>query len=328
MTTLYVDRKDADLDLEGDTLVVRVGGERHGTAPIGILERVVLRGSSRIASRVITKLAERGVGLLLLSGRNNAPAATLLGRPGGDSALRIAQVRILDDEEARRWLSLGLVRGKIAGQARLLRQAQIDYPSKLLSDALETLDRASEKIESNEPTPTRKQLRGVEGAAAAAYFKGFGTLFAPALDFTGRNRRPPRDPVNVCLSLGYTLLHFEATRAAASHGLDPLIGIYHDPSHGRESLACDLAEPCRPLVDRWAWGLFRDDALRADSFSMLKSGACRLGKAGREVVYRSFEEEAALMRRLLDRTCKALVSELRARLVLSLPEIEIEDGPG
>lgn len=328
MTTLYVDRSDADLDLEGDTLVIRVKGERQGTAPVGVLERVVLRGSSRIASRVITKLAERGVGLLLLSGRNNAPAATLLGRPGGDSALRIAQARLLDDEPARQWLALGLVRGKIAGQARLLRQAQTEAPHKLLADALSAIDRASERLESTQPHPTRKQLRGIEGAAAAAYFKGFGSLFAPALDFQGRNRRPPRDPVNVCLSLGYTLLHFEATRIAASHGLDPLIGIYHDPVHGRESLACDLAEPCRPLVDRWVWGLFSEELLRAESFTTLKTGACRLGKAGREVVYRSFEEDAALMRRVLGRSTRALVEELRIRAPLALPQIEIEDGPG
>lgn len=328
MTTLYIDRKDADLDLEGDTLVVRVAGERQGTAPLGILERVVLRGSSRIASRVITKLAERGVGLLLLSGRMNAPSATLLGRPNGDSALRIAQVHLLQDEDARCELSLGLVRGKIAGQSRLLREAERERSSKVLCDALVALDRAGERLESTAELPTRKQLRGIEGAAAAAHFKGLGTLFSPSLEFNGRNRRPPRDPVNVCLSLGYTLLHFEATRIAASNGLDPLIGVYHDPAHGRESLACDLAEPCRPLVDRWVVALFSEERLRKDSFSTLKTGACRLGKAGREIIYRDFEEAAPLMRRLLERTTRALTDELRGRAQPSLPQIEIEDGPG
>src|SRR3954469_12728039 len=34
------------------------------------------------------------------------------------------------------------------------------------------------------------RLMGLEGAGAAAYFEGLASLFAPALGFTGRNRRP------------------------------------------------------------------------------------------------------------------------------------------
>jgi hypothetical protein len=73
---------------------------------------------------------------------------------------------------------------------------------------------------------------------------GIGTLI-----FGGRNRRPPRDPANAVLSLGYTLLHFEAVRACYGAGLDPMIGFFHNLDFGRESLACDLVEPLRPRLD-------------------------------------------------------------------------------
>lgn len=330
MTTLYVDRKDADLDIEGDTLVVRVNGERQGTAPLRLLERVVLRGTAKIATRLVTKLAERGVSLLLLSGRANAPAAILSGQPGGDTALRLAQYDLTRNEEARRVMSVGIVHTKIAGQTRLLHSVMREKPSKPLADAIARIDRASERLASNVTIPERRQLRGIEGAAAAAYFKGFTSLFAPSLDFTGRNRRPPRDPVNVCLSLGYTLLHSDAVRIAAGAGLDPMLGIYHDITPGRESLACDLAEPVRPLVDRWTLGLFESGDLTNDHFSLAQDKVgCRLGKAGREIVYRSFEEEAPLMRRLLTRSVRAVVTELRQRMPAQLPapDITIEDEP-
>jgi CRISPR-associated protein Cas1 len=42
------------------------------------------------------------------------------------------------------------------------------------------------------------------------------------------------------------LLHFEAVRMAHAAGLDPLLGFYHRPAFGRESLACDLIEPPAP----------------------------------------------------------------------------------
>lgn len=330
MTTLYVDRKDADLDVEGDTLVVRVNGERQGTAPLRLLERVVLRGTAKIATRLVTKLAERGVSLLLLSGRSNAPAAILSGQPGGDTALRLAQYDLTRNEEARRVMSVGIAHTKIAGQTRLLHSVMREKPSKPLADAIARIDRVSERLASTATVPERKQLRGIEGAAAAAYFKGYISLFAPSLDFTGRNRRPPRDPVNVCLSLGYTLLHSDAVRIAASAGLDPMLGIYHDITPGRESLACDLAEPVRPLVDRWVLDLFDSGELTGDHFSIAQDkNGCRLGKAGREIVYRSFEDEAALMRRLLTRSVRAVVTELRQRMPAELPapDIAIEDEP-
>ena len=154
-------------------------------------------------------------------------------------------------------------------------------------------------------------LRGIEGAAARAYFHGLAALFPASLEFSGRNRRPPRDPVNACLSLGYTLLHFDAVRACHIAGLDPLLGFYHRPSFGRESLASDLIEPLRPHLDRQVWHLFRDRILHADHFSQDK-GACLLGKAGRAAFYQDYESHAAATRRLLLRQCRILAKHLKA----------------
>jgi CRISP-associated protein Cas1 len=67
-------------------------------------------------------------------------------------------------------------------------------------------------------------------------------------DFNGRNRRPPRDPVNALLSLGYSLLAKDLTIVAQTVGFDPYLGYYHQPRFGRASLALDLMEPFRPLI--------------------------------------------------------------------------------
>jgi len=106
------------------------------------------------------------------------------------------------------------------------------------------------------------------------------------------------------------MLHFDAVRAAHAAGLDPLLGFYHRPAFGRESLACDLIEVLRPHADAWVWQQFRSRALRNDHFS-LHNGACVLGKAGRERFYSAWEGSVKLPRRWLRARCALLARSLR-----------------
>ena len=74
--------------------------------------------------------------------------------------------------------------------------------------------------------------------------KGSGFAF----DFNGRNRRPPRDPPNALLSLGYSMLAKELAGICHVVGLDPFLGFFHQPRYGRPALALDLMEEFRPLI--------------------------------------------------------------------------------
>lgn len=315
MATLYVDRKGAEIDAEADTIVVRSDGERRGTVPLRTLERVVVRGTARLSTRLIARLMDHGVSLMIMAGRKGLPAATFAAASAPDAGLRVAQYRLAMDETARSVLSGQLVAAKLRAHKRVLAEAGASQPrrqGRAIRDAIAALDTGLGRIEQAEPPPSRASLRGIEGAAAAAYFKALGAFFPQALGFEGRNRRPPRDPVNACLSLGYTLLHADALRAIAMVGLDPMIGIYHELKPGRESLACDLAEPARPLVDRFVLGLFDDAVLRPEDFRNDKGG-CLLNKRGRQDFYRAYEDSAPLQRRILGRIARRLVAELRAR---------------
>jgi CRISPR-associated protein Cas1 len=144
-----------------------------------------------------------------------------------------------------------------------------------------------------------------------------------SLGFHTRNRRPPRDPVNACLSLGYTLAHFEAVRAAHAAGLDPFLGFFHEIAFGRESLACDLIEPLRPRVDAWVWEMFRSRGLRAEHFTLDK-GACLLEKTGRARFYERFEQFLDSAGRRLRGYCQLLARALRAQAP-DLPAVAEEE---
>src|SRR5690606_29524604 len=131
-----------------------------------------------------------------------------------------------------------------------------------------------------------ESLLGIEGTAAHIYFANFAGMIkvddgdAPTFDFTRRNRRPPRDPVNALLSLGYALLVRDLTHVCHAIGFDPFIGFYHQPRFGRPALALDLMEGFRPLIVDSAvltainTGMVtRDDFLRAgDSVTLTARG--------------------------------------------------------
>ena len=310
MSTLYLDRRDLALKLEGRALAIYAAGERHGTVPLHLLERVVMRSAVSLESSLLARLADEGIAIQLHGGRFGGAIALVHGKGHGDAARRIGQYRAYGDGDWRRRWSRMLVRAKLKGQARLLRQAREARPDehRPLTVGLERLNQALSHLAGSSAL-SLESLRGVEGAAAAAYFQALTGLFPPALNFSGRNRRPPRDPVNAVLSLAYTLLHFEAVRACHNAGLDPLIGFFHDLDHGRESLACDLVEPLRPWVDLWVWSLFRERQLTADHFEQTGE-SCLLGKAGREHFYTGFEPFARPQRRRLRRLTNRLAQAL------------------
>lgn len=58
--------------------------------------------------------------------------------------------------------------------------------------------------------------------------------------FEGRNRRPPRDPVNALLSFGYAILTSDIISEIMRVGLDPYIGYLHSAVYGRPALALDI----------------------------------------------------------------------------------------
>ena len=186
------------------------------------------------------------------------------------------------------------------------------------SRTIERLDELQARVEDSTDASISTML-GFEGAAAAAYFEGFRALFAPSLGFEGRRRRPPKDPVNACLSLGYTLLHSDAVFACHAAGLDPLLGLYHEPAFGRESLASDAMEPLRPHVDQWVWQMFRTRTLTPAAFHSDK-GAVLLGKSGRQRFYEQFEPLGRSLRTVLRRQLGKAARQFEAKGRSILPE--------
>ena len=315
MSTLYIDRQGSQLTVQTGVLhITTPSGEADRRLPLKYLDRVVLRTDTQLSSKVLCALADSGVNLIALGGRGGQKIAQITGTPHNDARRRWQQVLTLSQPQACAQLAHGIIHSKVKRQRATLAHIAQQRPDirKPLFDGQQRLAGILVTLQSADTdSHSLDQLRGLEGAAAAMYFEAYFSAFAPALGATGRNRRPPRDPVNAVLSLSYTMLYAQATAACWAAGLDPALGALHTLSHGRAALACDLMEPYRPLIDLWVWHQFRQGNLRAEHFGHDGAGACLLSKAGRGHFYPAWEQQANHHQRSLLRYARAMDKALQ-----------------
>lgn len=239
---VYVQDPGTRVGLDGEVLSIRPPDGEPAEARLPNTSQVCLMGNVQISTQAIRALLDRGIPISYFSTGGYFLGRTI-GHDSNNVELRIAQYRGADDPATCLRLARGWIASKIRNCRTLLRRNH-DQPDPVVLGELEQLAKKAEQASAIE------SLLGVEGAAARTYFGAFSGMLNADLGFEieGRNRRPPRDPVNALLSLAYAVLAKDLTVAASAVGLDPLRGFYHQPRFGRPSLALDLMEEFRPLV--------------------------------------------------------------------------------
>lgn len=254
LNTLYVTTPDSYLTKDGENVVIKVGNAEKFRIPIHNVEGIVNFGYLGASPGLIGICAERNVGLSFLS-EHGRFLGRISGPVKGNVLLRRQQYRMADDKVFSIGLARLFIAGKIANSRSVLHRALRDhgnsYNKSSLQEACDLLAiRQKQALNADNPD----LLRGIEGDAANTYFGVFNHLIVHQKnDFvlSGRNRRPPKDPVNALLSFAYTLLAHEVQSALESVGVDPYVGFLHVDRPGRASLALDMMEEFRSyLADR------------------------------------------------------------------------------
>ena len=244
-------------------------------------------GNVQLTAAAIQELCQRGIPVGLFS-YGGWFYGTVQGFTEKNVLLRIAQFEWAADAGRRLGIAREIVAGKIANCRTLLRR----NAGEPVAGALAALKRIGHEALG---AASEAELLGIEGNAARVYFEQFGKLLAPrsgkagAFDFTVRNRRPPKDPVNALLSLGYAMLAKDMKIALGMAGFDPTVGFYHRPRHGRPALALDLMEEFRPLVvDSTVITVVNTEVMRPDHF-VYAAGGCALNDDGRRAFIAAYE---------------------------------------
>ncbi|MDX2019383.1 MAG: CRISPR-associated endonuclease Cas1 [Deltaproteobacteria bacterium] len=284
---LYVQANGARIGKSGDELVVTPREGPKQTARLGQTSHIALFGNVQMSTQAIQAAIGHGIPITYYSYGGWFYGVTT-GMMHKNVELRRLQYRTADDREASLTLARRFVATKIRNTRTMLRRNASEVPQ----HALESLRGFAEDAL---VCTAAESLLGIEGSAARVYFEHFPRMLKVdkdrpmAFDFEGRNRRPPRDPVNALLSLAYSLLAKDLAITLQTVGFDPYLGFYHQPRYGRPALALDMMEEFRPLVaDSVVIGAINTGVVRPDDFGG-RGGAVFLSDAGRVRFLRAYE---------------------------------------
>ncbi len=300
---LYLTTPGLFVGRKGEVLQVKEKKELMQEVRINDLSHVALFGNVGISTAAVQTLCEADVPVTYFS-----MGGWFYGITRGHSLknvfTRIEQFRLARDPSVCLGLARSFIAGKIRNHRTLLMRNHLEPPPP-------TLARLKNSTATALQAKSLEELLGVEGAAAAFYFQQFGGMIKVAdelpgkedaplsaqdsqlrfnFDFHGRKRRPPTDPVNALLSLGYSLLAKDCTIAAHAVGLDPYVGFYHQPRFGRPALALDLMEEFRPLIAESAVLTALNNRMIHEKDFVRAGRAVNLTAAGRKQFFIAYEQ--------------------------------------
>ncbi len=284
-TPLYVQLQGGSLGKDGGEIVVKNRGSVVARSRIAETSQVVLMGNASVSSALLAALADIDVPVAIHSYRgwfqgSFTPAS------GVGALLRIEQHRAASDPARCLDLARAIVISKLRNQRVLLRRNGRNTPK----DALDGLSEAQGVAHKATDIAS---LMGAEGLGARHYFGAFNAMvkpeMQPAFSLEGRNRRPPRDPINAMLSFAYACLVREWTQILQRVGFDAWRGFLHQPRHGRPALALDLMEEFRPVIaDSAVLTAVNTGAVSADHFLVHPTGVA-MTDAGRRAFIEAWE---------------------------------------
>ena len=245
MSVVYFTEQNSSISKEGNRLVVKKDKKIFHSLHTFKMDQVVIFGNVFLTPSAIKHLLNMGIDTAFMTRRGK-----YLGRLqpplGKNILLRREQFRRADDPEFCLETSKTIVKGKLNNLRTVLMRLNRTHSDIELSDHILGIRGLIDKVDS---ARSNESLLGYEGKGTAFYFDGFSQgILSEDLEFKRRVRRPPTDPINALLSLGYTLLFNTVLAAVGLAGFDPYLGFMHTTEYGRPSLALDLMEEWRPVI--------------------------------------------------------------------------------
>lgn len=284
---VYVTEQGAWVKKKGGRVEIKAGDEIAASVRLIDVSQLCLFGNVQISSQAVRELLMRDIPVCWFN-----YGGRFIGMATGLSSkhVELRRRQVVNAYQGNARIAATIVSAKIANSRTMLRRNAKQSVDKRIMDSLKSL---ASKAANSESIP---ELLGIEGAAARDYFMNLPNMLKPPdampgreFSFHGRNRRPPRDPVNCLLSFVYSLLTKEVTATTFAIGFDPYLGFFHRPRFGRPALALDLAEEFRPLVaDSTVLTLINNGEIKPSHFTV-RAGGVSLTAEGRKKVFRAYE---------------------------------------
>lgn len=286
---VYVQEQGAYVKKQGEEIIILKSGEIQSKTRIIDISQVCLLGNIQITTQAVRELNIRGIPVCYFSFGGWFTGLTQ-GLSHNNVELRLQQYETATDSKSSLELSRYFVQGKIKNSRTFLRRKSKENPDTALKELNRLLNYAKK-------ASSQETLLGIEGAAAKVYYSCFPKLIysknkndLKEFNFSTRNRRPPRDPVNAMLSFVYALLVKDFTVILQSVGFDPMLGFLHKPRYGRPALSLDLVEEFRSILgDSVVIAMINNGEISKKEFIQRANGVA-LNEKGRKKVIRAYEK--------------------------------------
>ena len=293
---LILEQKNLELSYNNQCLHIHCKDSPLKSIPLNHIQQIVCMHGVDLTSQLLGQLSRRRIDFIVTNQRYSENSIALYGSELTKAQRRCIQYQWQQSLSQRLPIAKAICQHKLRISQRILKrtdhQKNTEQPPTFTS--IERGLKSLKRFNGDE-----NQLRGIEGSAQRQLFSYWRSLLANSLGFEKRQRRPPPDPVNSILSLTFTLVYQQAIRQCKLRGLDSQLGFYHRPLDGRHSLACDLMEPLRPLIEEWVVGIFQQGLLDKRHFTHTTLG-CLLGKKGKDIYYTELAEKERPWQRTLD----------------------------
>ncbi len=245
-----------------------VGGTEKTRIPAHTIEAIICLCNTTVSTPFIGFCGENGIALSFHSD-NGKFYGRIYGSVSGNVLLRKKQYEWIGSHESAEVVR-NIILGKIVNSRNMLTRAARNTTEEKALILKEQAEKLLEQENDLEGAKTIDSIRGIEGAAAAVYFRAFDAMLKTdesEMMFEKRSRRPPENRVNALLSFAYMLLKNDTRSALESVGIDPAAGYLHTLRPGRPSMALDLMEELRaPLCDRFVISLINLKQITASDF--------------------------------------------------------------
>jgi CRISPR-associated protein Cas1 len=287
MVTLYISHNDGMLGKRGEAFSYKRQRKTEETIPSHLIDDIVILGRGSVSTPALHMMMDNDIPVHFIDDKGRYKGSITSGRGKGYSIRRL-QFNAAFDEEVTLRIALSIISSKLENQLKTLLRARNRKRSEdlVLKNACAEIKHIHNKLLNCSDIDS---IRGYEGEAAAIYFSVFSRLLRSPWFFLGRNRRPPKDPINAMLSFGYTLLLSYVTSAVVIAGLDPCVGFIHPEYRGRPSMALDLMEVYRSqVVDRLVISIANQMLLKPENFAPAKDGGIFMDQEARKFFIQCF----------------------------------------
>lgn len=286
--TLYLLEQGAVLKKEDEHFVIVKDGKHLKEIPAIKVDQIFVFGNVQITTQAMKFCLAQSIPLLLLSGHGSY-FGTLESFGNVAPELHRRQFAIAEDGVSALGFGRAVVRTKIQNARVILQRYRRSRPGMDVDGELADMAALGPKITAAEDSD---DLMGLEGFATARYYSGIRKIIGDQWGFARRQKRPPRDPINSLLSLGYTILYSNVYTMVRKHGLHPYIGLLHAQRRGHPSLVSDLVEEFRaPVVDAVVLRTVTGGGVKREGFltNCGENSACLLSDQTRKAFLKALE---------------------------------------